>query len=71
MNLEPRKNICGSEREGGVGRSFERKRHGSVTRGVMAKIERHVIYVASLIEDHKIAYFGKEAKYKSRRSFNW
>ena len=23
------------------------------------------------IEDHIIAYFGKESKYKSRRSFNW
>ena len=23
------------------------------------------------IGDHKIAYFGKESKYKSRRSFNW
>ena len=23
------------------------------------------------IEDHIIAYFGKESKYKSRRNFNW
>ena len=51
LNSEPRKNICGSEREGGgwifLGEA-SRMRHGSGGLLVMAKIERHVINVASL-----------------------
>ena len=48
MNLKPRKNTGASEPEGGwiLGEKASRMRYEG--RGVMVKIERHVINVASL-----------------------